>query len=251
MKIYIENGQIKHPAIIVQDDTTSAPLGYTEGNSIEDISYYGLKAIDPKISGWSDKKCVRDKLKIAVYTKMQITSPLDVEDQNKWDLLSDREKSIAAHWFLVGKESFQLEVVNEDRYWVIKAIEYRKWTEEVKTFRLRIMEAIVFRRTSSISDAKQILSDLSQIYVGTIIDIEDSTKKLREKVRVKRMNDMYVEGITSHEDDGEAGLRDFVNSEAGTPFENNGFRDYTYSFRENHTANSVADEILEVIDSKW
>lgn len=250
MKIYKENGET-HPAIIVQDDVTAAPSGYTEITDIEGIAFYGVKAIDPQISGWSDKKCVRDKLKIAIYTKMQVAAPADVEDPAKWNNLTAAEKSVACHWFLVGKESFQLEVVNDDRYWVLEAEKYREWTMEVKDFRLKIMEAIVFRRTVALTDAKQILADLSQIYKDTEVDIDGATKKLNKKVRVKRMNDMYREGITSLADDGESGLRDFVNSEAGTPFENNGFRNYAYAFRTGHTANSVADEIIQVIDSTW
>jgi hypothetical protein len=250
MKIYIEDGQ-DIPAVKITQDGDPAPSGYTEVTSIVDIASYGSKAVDPSIKGWSDKKCVRDKLRTAVYTKMQIAIPSDVENPSKWANLDAAEKSIAVHWFLVGKEEFQTEVVNDDRYWVLEAEKYRKWTMDVKDFRLKIMEAIVFRRTVSLADAKQILADLSQIYVDTVVDIDAGTKKLNQKVRIRKMGDMYVEGITSLADDGEAAIKDFVNSEAGTPFASNGFRNYGYAFRTGHDADTVANELLEVINSEW
>ena len=63
---------------------------------------------------------------------------------------------------------------------------------------------------------------------------------------------MYVEGLESEASDGIVALRDYVNSTAGTPFENDGFRNLDVSnFRPNHTPNSVADELLTVIDNQW
>jgi hypothetical protein len=250
MKIYIENGET-HPAIKVLQDADPAPPDYTEVIDIEGIANYGVKAIDPYIKGWYDKKCVRDKLKIAVYTKMQVTLPQHVEDPAKWANLTAVEKSIACHWFCVNKQEFQTEVKDDDRYWIVEAEKYREWTMAAKNFRLKIMEAIVFRRVLNLADAKQVLADLSQIYLDTEIDIDDITKKLKKKVRVRRMANMYLEGFTNLADDGEAAIEDFVNSEAGTPFATDGFRNLTYQFRTGHTADSVADELLKVIRSEW
>lgn len=250
MKIYKENGET-YPAIIIQDDVTAAPVGYTEVTDIVGISQYGCQGIDPKISGWYDKKCVRDKLSTAIYTKMGVAAPADVEDPTKWNLLTDAEKSIAVHMFIVGKEEFQLEVVNDDRYWILEAEKYRRWTMEVKDFRLKLMESIVFRRTLSLADAKQIIADLSQIYIDTVIDIDGATNKLQNSVRIRKMNDMYVEGLTSLADDGEVALADYLQETAGTPFEGNGFLSYAYTFRTGHTAASVSAEIMKVINSEW
>ena len=251
MKIYKESTGT-HPAVKIQDDATAAPAGYVEVTSIEEIERFGVQSIEISTSGWYDKKCVRAKLKTAIYTKMQIAAPADVENQAKFDLLTAAEKSIACHWFAVGKESFQLEVVNDDRYWVVKATEYRDWTVDVRQTRLAIMEAIVFRRVVDLSYAKDILADLSQITKDTVIDIDDLTKKLISKVRSKRMSRMYVEGLESEADDGIVAIKDFIDSTVGTPFENNGFRGLDASkFRTGHTPDSVADELLKVIDNTW
>ena len=243
----------EHKSIIdvVPDNYDFVSNNATELTDIVIVHSIGESLIDVYTPGWTDKKCVRDRLKTLVYTKMQVSVPSDAELQSKWDLLTAEEKSIAVHWFLVGKQEFQEEIVNDDRYWIIQAENYRKWTERVKEQRLHIMEAIVFRRVVDVSHAKQILADLSQIYKDTVIDIDDVTNRVNNKVRIRRMADMYIEGFTSLADDGEAALRDFINSETGTPFEGNGFRNYTYTFRTGHTANSVADELLTVIDSTW
>jgi len=252
MKIYKESTG-DYPAVKVQDDATPTPSGYVEVTDIVELERYGVQGIDINISGWYDKKCVRGKLKTAVYAKMQVTAPADVEDQAKFDLLTDEEKSIATHWFLVGKEDFQLEVVNDDRYWSVKAHEYRCWTMAVRQERLEIMEAIVFRRVLDVAYAKGVLADLNQITKDTVIDIHDLTKELVNPVKSKRMTRMYVEGLESEENDGVVAIKDYIDETAGTPFANGkGFRGLDSSkFRTGHTPDSVADELLKVIDNTW
>lgn len=250
MKLYIEDNELI-PAIIVQDDATAAPTGYTETSDIALVAEHGEANINEKLKGFRDKSSVRSKLKTLIYTKMQIAAPADVEDQAKFDLLTAAEKSIACHWFLVGKESFQLEVINDDKYWTQEAGEYRRWTMESRGKRLNRMESIVFRRLQSVSDAKQVLSDMNQIAKDTVLDFNDITKVLNTKIKVKKLTSMYVEGMESLEDDGVVGLKDYINSTVGTPFENNGFRGLTYTFRTGYTAGSVADELIEIMEGTW
>jgi hypothetical protein len=250
MKFYIENNEAI-PAVIVQESAEQAPVNYTETTDIVAVEKNGLLGLNKSHAGWRDKKNLRDILKTLIYTKMQIAAPADVENQSKFDLLTDAEKSVATHWFLVGKESFQLSVVNDDKYWTEEAHQYRLWTEEVKEHRLARMESLVFRRMLDVGDAKQVLSDLNQLAQDTIIDIDDITNVLQTKVRVKRLARMYVEGLGSLAEDGVVGLRDFVDSTTGTPFASGGFRNYNFTFRVGHTADSVADELLEIIDGTW
>ena len=127
MKIYKKNNE-NIPALKVQDNNETSPLGYTEITTVDDLMSLGLGSTDISISGWTDMLCFRDKLKELVYTKMGVTSPEDVENQSKWDLLSDLEKKASAEFFIIGKESFLLEVKNDLRYWTIKSMEYRIWT---------------------------------------------------------------------------------------------------------------------------
>lgn len=251
MKIYKENGE-DIPAIKVQDDFTSAPSGYTEVTTIDELMHLGVNSTNINISGWSDMLSFRDKLKELVYTKMQIALPTDVEDQSKWDLLTDSEKRAAASFFLVSKESFLLEVENDLRYWSIMAMEYRDWTQSVRYKRLELMEAIVFLRIQNLKDAKLILADLNQIAKDTVIDKDDLTKKLINPVKIKRMGRMYIEGFDNEEDDGVVALRDYINETPNTPFENGkGFRGLSYAFKGTNTASSVADELLDVMDGKF
>lgn len=251
MKLCVRDQGTKYEHFFAESDNYVVASNEVEVTDISTVEDMGCKMMSINTPGWIDKKCVRDKLKNLIYTKMQIATLSDIEDQAKWDLLSDAEKSIAAHWFFVGKESFLFEVKNDQRYWDIKSMEYRKWTQDVKEKRLDLMEAIVFRRILDVSDSKQVLADMTQIYLDTVIDIDAVTNKLNQKVRVRRIARMYVEGLTNQADDGEAAIRDYINSEAGTPFATNGFRNLTCTFRGSHTADSVADELLTVIDSTW
>ena len=251
MKIYIEDGQAI-PAVKVLRDSEPSPPGFTEVVDIPGIAKFGEQVIDVRTPGWYDKKCVREKLKTAVYTKMQIATPADTENQANWDLLTAEEKSIAAHWFLVGRESFLLEVVNDLRYWTVEAMLYRDWTMVARLHRLEAMEAVVFLRIWDLGYAKDVLADLAQITKDTVIDIDDVTDKLKSKVRIKRMTRMYVDGLESEADDGIVAIKDYIDSTAETPFENNGFRGLDpIKFRAPHTPDTVADELLEIINNDW
>jgi hypothetical protein len=250
MKVYKKNGE-NIPAIVVQDDLIGAPSGFTEISTIKDLKKLGEKSVDISIPGWTDKLCFRAKLKTFVYTKMQIALPSDLENQSNWDRLDAEEKSIAAHFFLVGKESFLLEVVNDLRYWSLEAMKYRHWTQEVRGQRLDIMEAIVFLRIQDVGDAKLILADLNQIAKDTVIDHDDLTKKLNVKVKVKRLGRMYIQGLSDEENDGVVAIGDFINSSSGTPFANNGFRNLPHTFRAGHTVDTVADELLAVMNGTF
>lgn len=250
MKIYIENNEAI-PAVKIQDDVTAAPIGYTEVIDIVGVEKYGLQGVHCLTAGWRDRKNVRDKLKALIYTKMGIAVPADAESDVKYALLTAAEKSIALNWFILGKEAWQFALVNDDKHWAIKASEYRKWTMDMRIERLRRMESIVFRRLLNIADAKQILADISQISKDTILDIDTTTKKLIGKVQTKQLSKMYIDGLESLEDDGVSALKDYINSTAGTPFATDGFRNLTYTFRMGNTANSVADELLLIVDGTW
>jgi len=251
MKIYKKDNE-DIPAIKVQDNNEPSPSDYTEITTIDDLMSLGLGSTDISIPGWTDMICFRDKLKELVYTKMGVTSPEDIEDQNKWDLLSDLEKKASAEFFIVGRESFLLEVENDLRYWTVKSMEYRDWTQKVRFKRLEIMESIVFLRIQDICDAKIILADINQIAKDTVIEKDDLTKKLINPIRIKRMGRMYIEGLEDEENDGVVALRDYINETPGTPFQNGkGFRGLDCVFRTGHTASSVADELLDVMDGKF
>lgn len=261
MKIYIKNGE-SIPAVKVQDDVTAAPSGYTEVTDILGIAKYGAQGVNISTKGWYDKKCVRDKIKIAVYTKMGVAVPADTENQDKWDLLTAEEKSIAAHWFCVRKHSFQDEVLddtaNNRRYWKIKASEYREWTIDVRRRRLSLLEAVVFVAIQDIADSKVIMGDLDQImalsdefeFDGGLTNANTKVK-LINKVRIKKLGSHYKNGLQSQADDGTPALRDFINSEIDTPFAGKGFREYTYTTRGSYTIAALADELLEIIDGTW
>jgi len=252
MKIYIEDGETV-PAVIVLKDSEPMPDGYAEVNSIDGVAKYGMMAVNVYTAGWIDKRCVREKLKELVYNKMQVTSPEHIEQEAKWNLLTSEEKSIAAHWFLVTKEDFLLEVVNDFRYWSIMAKEYRDWTMESRRLRLNLMEAIVFLRVSDLSYAKDILASLTQIMKDTVIEVDDVTNVLNSTVRIKRLTRMYVNGLESLEHDGVIAIKDYIDETSGTPFQNgNGFRGLNASkFRLGHTPDTVADELLMIIDGSY
>lgn len=252
MKIYKQNGQAI-PDIKVLKDSSDAPSGFSEVTDIVEIANYGSQRISIDTSGWFDKKCIRERLKIAIYTKMQVSDPSHVNDQSKWDLLTDEEKHVAAHWFTVNKDDFLLEVNDSLRYWTIQALEYRNWTMAARTQRMNIMEAIVYLRMNDVGYAKDVLSDLSQIMEDTVIDIDDVTKKLKGKVRIKRMTRMYIDGLESEAHDGVVAIKDYIDETANTPFQNGkGFRGLdSTKFRPNHTPDTVADELLAVIDGTF
>jgi len=250
MKVWKENIE-NWPAVIIQHDAELGPAGFIEVTDIVGISTYGMQGVNESTPGWRDQKNVRDKLKVLVYTKMGIDDPADVDDPAKWNLLTADEKSIAVHWFLIGKHDFQNEVVNDRKYWTVQAANYRKWTMTVKEGRLDLMESLVFNGIKSVADAKQVLSDLDQIPKGLEEFIFDNNNKLTKKVRVRRMARLYINGIQSQEEDGIAGLYDYINSTIGTPFAGNGLRSITYPLRGAYTADSLADELLSVIHGTW
>jgi len=250
MKLYIEDGETR-PAIKVLPDTDPAPTGYSEVVDIEDAYKYGLQAISPEIVGWADELALRSHLKIMVYTKMQVTLAVHVDTQANWDYLTAAEKSIAAHYFFVGNESFLLEVENDDRYWMTKSGEYRTWSQEVRRKRADLAESILFMRMQNTADAKQALADLNQIALDTYMDIDDVSKTLQNKVRVKKLNTQYIEGLEGEANDGVVAVRDWISSTVGTPYENNGFMSLTFPFKGSHTNASVRDELLAALDGTY
>ena len=250
MKIYLEDTPT-YPAVIVLQDNDPAPEGYDEITSIVDMATHGLGSLSMDLVGWTDKLSFKTKLKGMIYAKMGVTVPADVDDLAKWDLLDDDEKSIAAHYFVIGRESFFLEVKNDPRYWVIQAGEYRCWTQELRTHRAELCDAVIFLRMQNLDDAKSILADLNQIAKDTEIELDEVTFKTKKKVRVKRLNRMYIEGLRDAEHDGIVAIKDWINSTVGTPFENNGFKNLAYPFAGAHTAESVAAELTAILDGAF
>jgi len=250
MRLYKENGEI-YPAVKILQDADPAPAGYTEVTDIEEVYALGQNAISISTPGWTDKLCFRSKLKTLIYTKMQIAAPADVSDPAKWALLSDAEKSIAAHLFLVAEDAFLLEVKDDSRYWLIEAGKYRNWTQAVRTERAERAESIVFMRMQNLGDAKLVLADLSQISKDTVLDVDDITKGLKVKAKVKRLNRMYIEGLEDEEHDGIVAIKDWIQSKAGTPFETNGFKNLSYPLKTGHTYDSVANEMLSILDGTF
>lgn len=250
MKIYTEDNEAI-PAIQVLPDVDPAPTGYTEVTDIVDAKKYGLSAIDPEIVGWSDRLCLRSKLKVLVYTKMGVAAPADVDDQTKWDLLTAGEKEVAAKYFIISKESFFLEVENDLRLWTVRAGDFRHWTMEDRKLRAEMAESILFMRLQNVDDAKQCMADLHQIAPDTVIDIDGATNKLNGKARVKDLSQQYVEGLEDAASDGIAAVKDWINSEPGTPYENDGFMQLTYPFKGTHTSASVRDELLAALDGNY
>jgi hypothetical protein len=250
MKLYTEDNEAI-PAVVVLPDTDPAPTGYSEIVDIEGAYKHGLKAISPEIAGWADELALRSHLKTMVYTKMQVTLPVHVDTQANWDYLTAAEKRIAAHYFFVGNESFLLEVENDDRYWMQKSGEYRTWSQEVRRKRADLAESILFMRMQNVSDAKQALADLNQIALDTYMDIDDVSKTLQNKVRVKKLNTQYIEGLEDEAHDGVVAVRDWISSTVGTPYENNGFMSLTFPFKGSHTSASVRDELLAALDGTY
>jgi hypothetical protein len=201
MKIYKEDGEAI-PAIQVLPDADPAPTGYTETTDIVEVERYGRKKVDPELAGWCDRLCLRDKLKSLIYTKMGVAVPADVDDQTKWDLLTAGEKQVAADYYVIGKESFFLEVENDLRVWTMKATEFRHWTMEDRKGRAELAESILFMRLLNLADAKQCMADLHQIAPDTVIDIDGATNKLNGMVRVKSLSQQYVEGLEDLATDG-------------------------------------------------
>lgn len=91
MKIYKEDNEAI-PGIKVLPDADQAPAGFSEIVDIEEAHRYGIKKVSKGLAGWTDRLSFRSKMKQMIYTKMQIASPEDVNDQAKWDLLSPAEK---------------------------------------------------------------------------------------------------------------------------------------------------------------
>mgnify|MGYP007073179287 FL=1 len=251
MKIFVRDKQTTSIHYFVEQDAYTPAGNEEEVTDIVTTENVGLKLVNLQTIGWRDRKAVRDRLKTLVYTKMGVAIPADTEDPAKWNLLTDEEKSIAVHWFLVGKADFQNEVKNDDTYWICEGQKYRKWTNEVRQQRLEFIESIVMKRMAVLDEAKQVLADMNQISKDTLLDFDDVSKVLNNKVRLRPLTRLYVAGLESEADDGVAALRDYLNSEAGTPFATNGFRNLTYSFNSPHTADTTADECIDVIDGKW
>lgn len=253
MKIYIEDNEA-NPATKILVDSDPAPIGYTETTDIVTIEKVGMEALNEPVVGWRDKKNVRSKLKDLVYAKMGVTVPADVEDDTKYDLLTDAEKYIALHWFILGKEEWQTALISDDFYWTDKAADYRDWSKECRALRLRRMEALVFRRMLNLEEAKDVMLDLQQILQGTPIPL-DGGGNTTSKVRIRKLNDTFVDGVEGTLEDNAGSfvfesLSDYIDSRAGTSFANNGFRQLAYTFRGSHTADTVADELLNIKDGK-
>jgi len=250
MKIYKETNETL-PAVVVLPDTAPTPSGFTEVVDIEEVYNYGKVAISKNLAGWGDELAFRAKLKQLIYTKMLVASPQDVNNPINWNRLSVAEKRIAATYFLIGKESFFLEVENDLRLWTIRAGAYRSWTMAVRAERAELAEAVLFMRMEDLSDAKLVLADLNQIAKDTIIDIDEVTKKTKTKTKVKKLNKMYVEGLEDEEHDGVVAIRDWIKSTVGTPYETNGFMNLTYPLKTGHTYESVRDELLAALDGTF
>lgn len=250
MKLYIEDGE-SIPAIKVLPDVEPAPPGYSLVTDIVQSWEYGKVSLKAGVAGWSDELSLRTHLKTMIYTKMQVVAPADVGNQVNWDRLSSAEKRIAAEYFMVGEESFLAEVNDDDRYWMRKSGEYRSWSKAARTERAELAESILFMRMQNPGDAKQALADLNQIALDTVIDIDDTTKKVKGKVRVKRLNAQYVEGLEDAEHDGVVAVRDWIKSTVDTPYENNGFMSLGYPFKGSHTSASVRDEMIAALDGTF
>lgn len=253
MKLYVKEGDTD---VKVLPDGDDPPAGYEEKTSIEDWAGYAPRAISIYTFSFRDKLTLRGILRVLIYTKMQVATPADAEDPAKWNLLNGAEKAIAAHYFLVGKEDFLLEVVDNDLYWTLEATTYREWSQEDRKSRLAIMEAIVFRRLLYVQEAKEVLVNMNQLLKGTKI-LLDGNDETMGKITVNKLNQEYVEGVEGTQKDNVGsfvfvGIRDYIDSVSGTPFATpDGFRDLTYTFRTGHTADTVADELLRVLDGTW
>ena len=182
---------------------------------------------------------------------LQVAVPADVDNQTNWDYLTSDEKAIACNYFVVGKEDFFLEVVNDLRHWTVLSGEHRRWTMEARSHRAELAESILFMRMQNLPDAKQCMADLHQIAKDTVIDIDDVTNKVSEKVRVKSLSQQYVEGLEDEANDGVVAVRDWVSSTVGTPYESNGFMNLSYPLKGTHTSASVRDEILSALDGEY
>jgi hypothetical protein len=250
MKLYKEDGET-YPNVKVLNDDDQSPLNFTEITDIAEAHKLGLSVVSEITKGWSDKLLFRSKLKSMIYTKMQINIPDDVSNQVNWDRLNFDEKKIAADLFVIGRESFFLEVENDLRNWTLKAGEFRKWSQDARSRRTEIAESIVFMRMLNLGDAKLTLADMNQIAKDTVIDIDDVSKKVRGKVRVKKLNKMYIEGLEDEEHDGVVAILDWLKSTPGTPYQNNGFMNLSYPFKGAHTSETVRDEILSVLDGTF
>jgi hypothetical protein len=154
-------------------------------------------------------------------------------------------------YFIVGKESFLLEVNNDLRYWTITAGQYRAWTMQARMQRAELAESILFMRMLNVADAKQCMADLHQIALDTVIIIDEITNMVTNNVRVKSLNRQYVEGLESQENDGVVAVRDWIKSTAGTPYQTNGFMNLTYPFKGSHTSASVRDEMIAALDGTY
>ena len=250
MKLYKEDSEAL-PAYQILPDADPAPSGFTIVTDIVEASIHSLKKIDSDTEGFRDKLSYREFIKGLVYTKMGVAVHADAANQAKWDLLSPDEKEIACDLFLVGVESFFLGVTNDIKVWDMKAAVYRCWTMEARQERSELAEAIVFNRMVDKADAKQALADLTQIALDTVIDIDDVSKKLQSKVRVKRLNRQYVEGLEDEEHDGVIAVRDWISSTAGTPYASNGFMNLGYDLTGSHTYENVRDDMIAALDGTY
>ena len=159
-----------------------------------------------------DYKFVRSKLKELYLSK-------------GWDNCSTDEKKLVSSWFIERDKSKQLQVlsVNEYRY-------------HAKIFDISSQECRTQRRESV---RVEILG-----YIGAKHGLA-----MLNQDKVKKVYDLYIQGIEKHEFDGQTGLIDYFNSEEG--FLNNGFREdlinFGYTVDPPHTVNSLialANDIL-------
>lgn len=238
---------------------TTPSTGYTDKTTIENVGKYGeeITRASP-IAAWRDKKNVRDLIKTLVYTKMGVAVAADTENDTKYALLTTAEQSVALHWFVLGKESWQLAVVNDDKYWTENAASYRVWTtEQVRRTRLRRMESLIFRRLLYLEQAKDILLTMTQVLEGTPIPLDASSPaKTTSPVRVRTLTSTFVEGVEGTLEDNAGSfvfesLFDYIDSRTGTAFAGKGFRNVTHTFRGTHTAATVANELLDIGKGNW
>jgi len=62
---------------------------------------------------------------------------------------------------------------------------------------------------------------------------------------------MYIEGLADEANDGVVAIKDWIQSTVGTPFETNGFMNLSYPFQAGHTSQSVADEMVAILDGTF
>jgi len=247
----INNKTVIQYISVVDDAYDFAGNNATEIDDIVTAEKFGLMLFEQGTPGFRFKLSVRSMLKTLIYTKMTAADEDDTYIVAKQDLLTDAEKYIAAHWWLVKDDVMLLAINSDDKYWTNQSMDYRLWSKDEREKILATMEALVFRRIKYKNDAIQVLADLDQILKDSEQFLFDAGDKLTQKVQIKRLSRQYVSGIESNSGDGQIAIRDYIAGTASTPFEFDSFKDLTVTFQGAHTATTVSVELLEIIDKEW